>query len=1316
MLHIIADDCFCFSRSSIVQRYCNLQALKCWGGGEQKLHDFPSLNSENNNFILSIDSSSNSSDSVNINDLEVTNGVLHKTSESSTSPLPKETDISISDITGLNKLSTLVNNDSFGFLGYTVVLTADLDFNGETSTFNPIGKDNSKQFKGTFDGQGNEISNLQVSGVQYAGLFGYIGIGSTIKNIVIINSSISSTSFSGGIVGYNEGTITGCYKTGGSVSGTAYSGGIAGKNHGIITNCHNTGSALGAENSGGIAGWNNQGTITNCHNTGEIRGSKTIGGIAGHAEGGTIENCHNTGDVEIYTMDDAYSGGIVGKNTSNGSITNCYNTGTVTAASTNHAYSGGIAGDNKGTITNCYNTGNVATNPLYGAPNKIAYSGGIAGCNNDYNSITNCYNTGNVTAKSDDKDGDAYSGGIAGRNWKGTITNCYNTRTVTATANNNAYSGGIAGYDNFNGRTAETVTNCYNTGTVTTTSANRAYSGGIAGYAEEGIITSCYNAGNVTSTAEYAYSGGIAGNNAREQIKNCYNTGNVTAKSNAKNGIAYSGGIAGYNNGEKTIINCYNTGAVIATSTDGIAYSGGIAGHNADYPGIVTIENSFYLNLSINGVESGKDEGTTPLTSDDMKELKLLTVGGNNLNKDEKGNEITNSTKPWSPDIFGVNDGYPMLADVPLSIILSSLAPQSAIYIVADDKEFQTTNYLEFKSVISGEPFIVKHVKLSSDLYIYDNPNTVWEKLTYDNNTKKYNWVEESTFTSPADNETYQAVVTFNVNKPNTSINVGYQYTSLSRTADIKYSVTYDANNGKGLMIDANSPYSSGDEVTILDNTFIAPNGGTFTGWSEKPNPTDGDTRYQAGESITITDQNITLYAVWGDIEYFDVTYNANGGTGSTVDANSPYISGKKVTILGSMFTPPNGKVFAGWSTESGATTADKKYAPGESITITADINLYAVWDNMKYSITYNANNETVSTVENYYSSGDEVTILNNPFIAPEGKKFAGWSTESGATTVDLTYAPGKSITINKNINLYAVWKDIKYSVYYYYLNDNNNSAYVDSTKYAKGEDVTAKDTPVKSGYEFNGWLKYNYGDTSSNPETIQANATFKMPSSDVIMIADWEKTSSGGSTSYVKQYSVIYVSDADISNIPYDNKSYTSGSSASVLKNDLTKEGFISNGWNTKADGTGTQYKEGDKIKITSSNIILYAQFKEDSPEPIGPDTPNSVSVTFYVDDKVYNTVYVIKGSCLENNMPDNPEKQNSTFKGWFYSDSEGNESEFNSESIVNNDMSIYAVFESNQDSNASSLSSSEIIIIVAVIALIAAALILYLFFFRKQ
>ena len=504
------------------------------GGGGTNNYDLDFLNSldvNNNNFVLSADQNSYSN-TVSISEITSSSeGVLY----AGTVAIPDTTAITVSNTNELEILSDIVNGTydpnksqqpiKSDFSGYTVILTANLSLavleEGQ-SNFTPIGKDEQHAFNGTFDGQKHTISNLSVnitsdSNNLYTGLFGVLEVDSIIKNLGIVDSSISATATSvdylyaptGGIVGENYGTIMGCYNTGyvsansTSESGDADSGGIAGSNDGTIINCHNTGGVNSSAYSGGIAG-NNNGTIANCYNTGAVTGSSNSGGIAGENNTrGIITSCYNAGIVT-----GAYGGGIVGENYA--IITNCYNTGVVTASSR----SGGIAGyNNGGTITSCYNAEIVTFEAT--SANTYAYSGGITGENDG--TITNCYNMGSVTATSES--GDAYLGGIAGSNNDGIITNCYNTGTVVATStDNDAYSGGIAG-DNPGGK----IKNCYNKGILTATSTNgSAYSGGIVGDSW-GRITNCYSIGTVNSSA---YSGGIAGH-SESTITNCYWSGNI---------------------------------------------------------------------------------------------------------------------------------------------------------------------------------------------------------------------------------------------------------------------------------------------------------------------------------------------------------------------------------------------------------------------------------------------------------------------------------------------------------------------------------------------------------------------------------------------------------------------------------------------------------------------------------------------------------------------------------------------------------------------------------------------------------------------
>ena len=87
--------------------------------------------------------------------------------------------------------------------------------------------------------------------------------------------------------------------------------------------------------------------------------------------------------------------------------------------------------------------------------------------------------------------------------------------------------------------------------------------------------------------------------------------------------------------------------------------------------------------------------------------------------------------------------------------------------------------------------------------------------------------------------------------------------------ADRVYTLTYDANGGRGTMTDENSPYQGGSTVTVLDNEFYWTRH-TFTGWNTEA---DGSgTAYQPGDTFEIS-SDVTLYAQWrytgggGDVE-----------------------------------------------------------------------------------------------------------------------------------------------------------------------------------------------------------------------------------------------------------------------------------------------------------------------------------------------------------------------------------------------------------------------------------------------------------------
>ena len=80
-------------------------------------------------------------------------------------------------------------------------LENDIDMTGFDSQFQPIGS-STKSFRGTFDGQGHRILNLHITGGEYTGLFGAVGGGASISNLVLDSScSISGSNYVGFIGG-----------------------------------------------------------------------------------------------------------------------------------------------------------------------------------------------------------------------------------------------------------------------------------------------------------------------------------------------------------------------------------------------------------------------------------------------------------------------------------------------------------------------------------------------------------------------------------------------------------------------------------------------------------------------------------------------------------------------------------------------------------------------------------------------------------------------------------------------------------------------------------------------------------------------------------------------------------------------------------------------------------------------------------------------------------------------------------------------------------------------------------------------------------
>ena len=185
----------------------------------------------------------------------------------------------------LARMRDMVNNGSGSTLYYE--LTADIDLDNKDWT--PIGYGTSHLattlFKGTFDGNGHKVSNVNITTATEGGT-GFFGTvyGATVKNLGIENINITvSTGNIGGMVGRAIGTFTNCYVKNSTIcnttttTGSEYStgvGGFVGYAWGAVdaTNCYAYNIDITAPPRGKLGGFTGRdegsgdnGVYTNCY-------------------------------------------------------------------------------------------------------------------------------------------------------------------------------------------------------------------------------------------------------------------------------------------------------------------------------------------------------------------------------------------------------------------------------------------------------------------------------------------------------------------------------------------------------------------------------------------------------------------------------------------------------------------------------------------------------------------------------------------------------------------------------------------------------------------------------------------------------------------------------------------------------------------------------------------------------------------------------------------------------------------------------------------------------------------------------------------
>jgi uncharacterized repeat protein (TIGR02543 family) len=260
-----------------------------------------------------------------------------------------------------------------------------------------------------------------------------------------------------------------------------------------------------------------------------------------------------------------------------------------------------------------------------------------------------------------------------------------------------------------------------------------------------------------------------------------------------------------------------------------------------------------------------------------------------------------------------------------------------------------------------------------------------------------------------------------------------------------------------------------------------------FDGWAESIGGTKLTSPY-------IPTETRTLHARWVAAQYTITYFSNSGGTPPSADT---YTTGDPAITLpaqGSMAR--TGYTFNGWST----TINNESTKVATTLTTSAPVNLFALWDAVDYSVIYSSENSTGGTVPATatYNIGDTVIVkANTGSLVRTGYSFAGWTLASGGT--GTAFQSGDTQVMGSNsITFYPKWTANTYTIRY-----NANGA--TGTPGRTSDDYTTGTAEIslpnsgnmaKTGYSFAGW--------ATTPTSSVLTGTYKT-TSDITLFAIWE-------------------------------------------------------------------------------------------------------------------------------------------------------------------------------------------------------------------
>jgi uncharacterized repeat protein (TIGR02543 family) len=311
----------------------------------------------------------------------------------------------------------------------------------------------------------------------------------------------------------------------------------------------------------------------------------------------------------------------------------------------------------------------------------------------------------------------------------------------------------------------------------------------------------------------------------------------------------------------------------------------------------------------------------------------------------------------------------------------------------------------------------------------------------------------------------------------------------------------------------------------------------------------------------------------------------------------------------------------------------DKVTGPNDNSEYTYYNSSNPGWGTYTYTVTFAEQGTTpsyniYSSVQNYLGSAEMTFSVNGQTVtkAEEGQQVditlptpsanQYWEVSSLDVTItkdDATHfhftMPANAVTVTAS--LHTEWQQV------YHITDNSTNGHVVVSggdadgDFNEGEIATLTPTP-DTGYEYvvNSLTATNNYTHTAIDLTDNGNGTwsFQMPAAVVIVSATFS-----WNTEY--DYTVHFDKNANDATNTMADQVFKFGVSQALTANTFTREGYTFTGWNTKSNGSGTSYTDGQSVSDLTTvheTVTLYAQWTPYNP---GNDPGNETTYTVHFD-----------------------------------------------------------------------------------------------------